>query len=403
MAALAQNIEAFDVEYFWQMLADRKDRIEAAPADPLPTTYKVNTLAKMLHPQRQSLKIEQITEHPGADAKTFRLVPDSELGYPHVAFFVSGQYLSFQLQIGESRVTRPYSINCDPVDSARGNYYTITVKRSPGGFVSNYILDNWKIGMPVVCSGPEGHFSFEMIRDAKHVLAIAGGSGITPFRSLSKAIASGMEDCYLTLLYGCRTEKEILFKEEFDALAAATDRFRVVYVLSDEEKEGYEHGFIGAELIQKYAPADIFSVFMCGPQAMYRFADKEVAKLGIPRKYVRHELFGTYTQPEKNADYPREAEGKSFSITVRMRDTETKLVCPANETLLSAMERAGINAPSKCRSGECGFCHSRLVSGEVYIPAETDGRRIADRKFGFIHPCSTFPVSDVVIDVPPAI
>lgn len=159
----------------------------------------------------------------------------------------------------------------------------------------------------------------------------------------------------------------------------------VWHVLSDEEIDGYEHGFIGADLIKKYAPADVFSVFMCGPQAMYRFADSEVAKLGIPRKYVRHELFGTYTEPEKNADYPVEAIGKTFNVKVIMRDVETDITCPANETLLSAMERSGIHAPSKCRSGECGFCHSRLVSGDVYIPTETDGRRIG-RVLGTVDP-----------------
>jgi ferredoxin len=64
------------------------------------------------------------------------------------------------------------------------------------------------------------------------------------------------------------------------------------------------------------------------------------------------------------------------------------------------MERAGIKAPSRCRSGECGWCRSRLLSGQVFIPEKTDGRRAADVQFGYIHPCSSFPASDVVLDVP---
>ena len=62
------------------------------------------------------------------------------------------------------------------------------------------------------------------------------------------------------------------------------------------------------------------------------------------------------------------------------------------------MEQAGIKAPSRCRSGQCGWCHSRLVSGEVFIPDEADGRREADKKFGWIHPCCTYPLSDIELD-----
>ncbi|HBH99517.1 MAG: 2Fe-2S iron-sulfur cluster-binding protein [Clostridia bacterium] len=60
----------------------------------------------------------------------------------------------------------------------------------------------------------------------------------------------------------------------------------------------------------------------------------------------------------------------------------------------------GIAAPSHCRSGECGWCHSRLVAGDVYMPTSVDGRREADKKFGYIHPCVTFPLSDLTMEVP---
>ena len=64
------------------------------------------------------------------------------------------------------------------------------------------------------------------------------------------------------------------------------------------------------------------------------------------------------------------------------------------------LERAGITAPSRCRSGECSWCRSKLVSGEVFVPEKTDGRRRADIEFGYIHPCASFPMSDIVLDVP---
>ena len=64
-------------------------------------------------------------------------------------------------------------------------------------------------------------------------------------------------------------------------------------------------------------------------------------------------------------------------------------------------EAAGIAAPAHCRSGECGWCHSKLVSGEIYAPKSVDGRREADLLYGYIHPCCSFPLSDLTIEVAP--
>ena len=246
-----------------------------------------------------------------------------------------------------------------------------------------------------------GVFTYEPLRDATTIVGLAGGSGITPFYSLAQAIAVGDEDISLVLLYGSRRKSEILFLKEFEAIEASCSKFKLVNVLSDEESDGCEKGFITSELIKKYAPYGEYSIFICGPQAMYSFVDKEIEKLALRRKFVRHELFGEYHNPERNADYPKEAATSSFKLTVEICGETTAIDCNANETLLSAMERQGIPAPANCRSGICGWCHSRLISGEVYVPREVDGRRLADLQYGYIHPCCSFPLSNICIDVPP--
>lgn len=162
------------------------------------------------------------------------------------------------------------------------------------------MLDRAKVGNRLTISGPLGEFVYLPVRDGKTVIGVAGGSGITPFHSFAKAIAEGDEDFRWILLYGSRTEKE-----------------------------GFEHGFVGADLIQKYAPEEDYSIFMCGPAGMYHFLDQEIAKLGIERKWVRHEL-----------------------------------------------------------------------QGEVHEPKKLEHRREADKDFNYIHPCCTFPLTDIVIDVP---
>ncbi len=387
-----------DPRAYMGLLFERRKVIDTTEPKSLPETYAVNEKARALHPAEQHLVISNVIQH-GSDAKSFELVQNAAKGNNTCAYFRAGQYLSVTLDIDGAKVAKPYSIRSGPQDALNGKYI-ITVKRSANGYASEFILNNWKIGTPVETSGPEGNFYYEPLRDAKHIVGIAGGSGITPFYSLACAIAGGIEECDLTLLYGSRTKDNILLKEEFSRLEAKFAQVRVIHVQSDEQADGYENGLITAELVKKYSPADDYSIFICGPQIMYEFVDKEIEKLELPRRRIRHELFGEYKNPEQEPDYPTDAIGKKFKLMVAVRGNKREITCAYNETMLVAIERAGIAAPCRCRSGDCGFCHSRLVSGNVYVPKVVDGRRLADFKFGYVHPCCTFPISDVEIDVP---
>ena len=385
---------------FTKMTPARNEIIDAAPARALPkaSSYLPNQIAAAMHPEVQHLKVTRIRVW-SPDTKSYFLVPDEEKGTDKLAYFSAGQYISLSMKIRDSFVTRPYSLASSPKEALAGEYM-ITVRRAAGGFVSDYILDNWQEGTKVTASAPLGEFTYEPLRDAKHIVGLAGGSGITPFRSLARAIADGDEDAELTLLYGSRTRADAVFAAEFEILAKSCPRFHYVNVLSDEEAPGYEHGFLSAELIKKYAPEGEYSVFLCGPKAMYDFLDKELPKLGLRRKFIRHELFGEVKDPSKEAGYPG-ADAERYQLTVRICGEEKVISCGAKETLLVAMEKGGIAAPSHCRSGVCGWCRSKLVSGNVFVPASVDGRREADLIYGFVHPCCTFPLSDIVLDVPP--
>ena len=385
---------------FTKMTPTRQAKIEAAPAKALPPTdsYKPNQIANALHPEVQYLKVSKIVEH-GTDAKSFYLEPNAEKGTTSLAWFSAGQYLSISLEIGNIKLSRPYSLASSPREALNG-HYMLTIKRVKDGLASNYILDNWAVGSEVTASEPLGVFTYEPLRDANTVIGIAGGSGITPFRSLAKAIADGDEDANLILLYGSRTLEDAIFQDEFKVLEKTCNKFKLVNVLSHEEIDECENGFITAELIKKYAPEVDYSSFLCGPQAMYDFVDKEIATLGLRRKFVRHELFGEYFNPSKEADYPSNV-APEFKVTVRIAGTEQTITASADTSLLRSLEANGIAAPAHCRSGECGWCHSRLVSGEVYTPKSVYGRREADFIYGYIHPCCAFPLSDVTIEVPP--
>ena len=379
---------------FLSMVSVRNKRIAAAPDSPPVSEYNANRLAKSLHPEAQYAKIARVDEH--RDAKSFTLVPDEARGTKSLAFFRASQYVSVGLNIGGAVLSKPYTIRSGPGSALGedGTSYVLTIKRTEPGYASKWILENWKEGDAVELSGPLGDFYYDRIRDAKTVVALAGGSGITPFFSMAEAIADGIEDFELTILYGSRTAEGMLLREELDAAAARSGgRVKVVHVLSDEEREGYEHGFLTAELVRKYAPEGDYSVFMCGPHAMYDYEERELQKLSLPRRRIRRELSGDCIMSE-----PAKVK---YKLTLDIHGYRRTIDCLANESLEWAIERAGIKAPTHCRSGECGWCHARLVSGEVFVPERADGRRGADLKFGWLHPCASFPRSDVELEIFP--
>lgn len=402
---MASPIKSLQMKPFLSVLSNRQKQFDAAPQAALPPADSARALAKALHPKRQYLTVAAVTER-APDCKSFTLVPDPARGTEALAYFAAGKYLTVFETIGGMPVNRAYSISSAPKAALAGSY-ELTIKHVDGGLMSNYILQNWTVGTPVEVSAPSGQFEYQPLRDAPTVIGLAGGSGITPFVALANAIADGDEDCDLVLLYGSRDPKSILFKEELDAVQARTDRVRVVHVLSDLGRKklpaGMEKGFLTAELIRKYAPTDApYSVFLCGPQQMYAFLEKELASLELPRKYIRRETFGEVHDPASLPEYPADVP-ETVEITVTVQDVTKTFTASTADTVMQALEKNGVAVPARCRSGECGFCHSHLLSGEVYVPKALDYRRLADHQYGCIHPCCAFPLTDLVLSVPAAI
>lgn len=368
-----------DLLRFKKMVPKRREKLAEGSSAPLPKTYRVNETAKILHPGYQSAKLTRIEQNT-ADTKTYTFETE------RLFYFRAGQYVTLGCKVGESEVSRPYAISSAP-KAALGRRVSLTVKKC--GFFSGYLFDEAKVGDVFTLGDPSGDFCHEPVKDAEQLVGLAGGSGVTPFYSMAQAIADGTMDCALTLFYGAKTEAELIFKKELDALVS--EKFKVVYVLSDEEKAGYEHGFIGADLIKKYVSGD-FTAMLCGPAAMYAFADKELASLGLPLRRIKKEA---------NCVGVRDVPPQTYTLTVHIGFDTYTVPADARETVLTALERAGLKVPAKCRAGGCGFCHSKLVSGSFSV-AGADKRRIADKKFGYIHPCCSYPDSDMELIVPKA-
>lgn len=389
-----------DLLAFRGLVPGRKRRMASAPAT-AHATDPINELARRLHPRHQHLVVASVTDETRT-TKTFRLVPDPESDTRELAYFRPGQYLSLKVEVDGVSVTRPYSISSSPLEAiGTGGFYDITVRSKAGGFLTASMWQDWKAGTKVRSSGPCGFFYHEPLRDSGRIVALAGGSGITPFRSMARAIVQEEMDAQMVLLYGSSDEDDIVFERELAELAReAPDRLRVVHVLSCENpsRPDCERGFLTADLIRKYAGNDC-SFFVCGPPVMYEFVDRQLAALGVPRRRIRREVFGESQDVTRLAGYPVEVAGRTFRLKVHVGETAVEATAKAGETVLVAMERANVMPPSECRSGECGFCRTLVLDGKVYVRAEGDGRRAADKRSGYIHPCASYPLTDLEVAI----
>ena len=356
----------------------------------------IGEAAREWHPGPLDLVVDQIRE-ASPTAKTIRFVRADGKKLPP---FYAGQYMVLNFQIGKSLVSRPYSISSAPWQARSDEPFAeITVRRSRGdGFICDYINEELKVGDHLTGTMGCGQFYYEPLRDAYHAVALAGGTGITPFVSMARQIAAGLLDMDLTILYGSVSSKDIILKDELEPLQG--EHVHIVHVLSGDEPdwEG-EKGFLSADLIRKYSAEDT-TYFICGPQVMYTFLREELKKLDIPARRVRFEVFGQAKDITSFPGYPQELKDRTFLITV-VRGIQVDVIpARSTESIATALERAGIRIETGCRSGECGLCRTKVLSGNYFICPEGDGRRAADKDFHYVHACSAYPTGDMEIKIP---
>lgn len=385
-----------DIKKFVNIPSYRKGVIEEAPEEPVTSNFAVNSVANFLHPTTQYLKVIRVADI-SKDVRAYVLGPDTARGTAKLAYFRPGQYISITLNIGSAIVTRPYTICSSPARSV-DDEYVIIVKRKPNGFAGEYIFSTWTKGTQVTASAPIGTFYYQKLRDSRNIVAICDNTGVSPFLSMAEAVCDGTLDIDLTLLYSARKKNEMIMSERLSELSRQCEKFRVVYILSDERVEKCERGFVTKALIEKYALSSKYSIFVCGSTALYNRTTPQIAELKLEKKYIRFGLSGQISAPALLPDFPEEAVGKTYICKVIKNGEHIATVpCSTEESLLVALEREGIPSPSACRSGECGFCRAKLIKGHVFIPNGIDYRRLADSSHGIIHPCCSYPMSNLTL------
>ena len=373
----------------------RRKSIESASAIPDPHDF-VREVADALHPDPMDLRVTEIRE-ASPTSRIFRMVPVSA----KLPVFQAGQYLSFRLKLGGSELTRPYTISSAPCDALGENgYVEITIRRNRPYLVPDYFFEHVQVGTVLRTDLPYGTFYYEPLRDSKNLVALAGGSGITPFYSMAREIAYGkMKGVHLTILYGSVHHSDIVLGEELAKLERDCPDVKVVHILSGDESWQGEKGFLTKELIAKYMGEDPTLMF-CGPLPMFNLVRQAATDLGITCRRFRHDVVGQPADPTKLPGYPAGNKDKVWKMTVRRGIAEDVIDARGDEPVAVALERAGIAIDTHCRNGECGFCRSHLLEGEIFVSPIGDGRRQMDKEMGWFHACSSWPLSDLKIKIP---
>ncbi|HEX6337850.1 MAG TPA: 1,2-phenylacetyl-CoA epoxidase subunit PaaE [Jiangellaceae bacterium] len=336
-------------------------------------------------------EVERLTDD--AVAVTFD-VPD-ELADDYR--FAPGQHVNVALPDGDG-TRRSYSICAAPSEGR----LRIAVKRIPGGEFSAYALEGLEPGAELDVMTPAGRFTPVLDPvNAKHYVAIAAGSGITPVYSIIAAVLETEPHSQVTLLYGNRSSRSVMFLEELaDLKDRYLDRFRVVHVLSREAMDvELTSGRIDSDRLGRFLdsvlpPESVDDWFLCGPYAMVSELRELLLERGADAAHVHSELFHVGDAPPAREVVEPPVEGSTVSVVFDGRQSTVTIDDP-DETVLEAVLQVRNDAPYACKGGVCGTCRAKVLAGAVTMERNyaLEDDEVAD---GYVLTCQSHPTTPEV-------
>jgi ferredoxin-NADP reductase/DMSO/TMAO reductase YedYZ heme-binding membrane subunit len=342
-----------------------------------------------------TLKIARIFQET-PDVKTFRFVaPEGgPLPFEHTA----GQYINLKLTIDGKRVNRSYTIASSPTRSA---YCEISVKRAANGYGSKHLHDTWQEGQLVQVSAPAGKFFFAG-HEADKIVLIAGGIGITPMMSVVRSLTDRGWAGQMYLVFSVRKKDDIVFAHEIMDLQERHKNLHVLITLTNETDSAWTgaRGQITKELLAEFIPDFKHGpVMLCGPDPMMTAMRALVGAMGVPDAEIHQEAFISTPPVEITPDMKDAEEALPDGVVPSLSFQKSGINAeqPSEQSVLEVAEEAGVAIPFECRSGICGQCKTRLVSGKVRMEVQ-DALTQQDRAKGLILACQAHATRDCVID-----
>ena len=376
------SLGVFDEQKFKKLATSRDGWLKKGEDMIISPETKTTKLAKELLPQMITVSVKKVLKETD-NAKTIVLNEHNNKPLPP---FKPGQKVAIIINIDGNFYSRNFILSGSTL-KVKDSEYRITVFEEKEDFVIDYVFNKLKIGEKFSISAPYGDFYYNPIRDEKNLMMIVSGKGIAAAYAMAQAVAESVYKINLTIFYSEKKDADLVYKKELTKLAEK-DNIRVGFVLSEESKEDTLDGFVSLALIKKELKPDETSIFINGGEGLLKYLEKEIKPLNLPKKYIRYDSFLPVCNIKRVAKY---------NLSIYIGNEKYIVPCFNNKTILQAIEESGIYIPSKCHDGSCGLCRSELVMGEVKIV--NDKRVNADKKYNFIHPCSTYPLSDVEIIV----
>jgi len=328
--------------------------------------------------------------------------------------FRPGQYLTFSLKTpddvagasgGSPTITRCYSLSDRP-DTAG---YRITIKRAlaptdrpdlPPGLSSGYFHDRVHEGDVLQVKAPSGRFFIDLDASVPAVF-IAGGIGITPMMSMLGWCLVEQPDRLVHLYFGVRNSKDQAFKRVLEGLAAAHSNFKLNVGYSkpgadDVLDRDYQHaGFINLAWLRSTLPHGRHQFYVCGPPPMMQSLVPALREWGVQADDIHFEAFGPASVRPIGPLSNEPAVASAAALDVRCsRSGRTLAWSGQDANLLDFAERHGLAVDSGCRTGSCGTCQTRLLSGVVSYADKPD----YDIPDGHCLLCIGRPQSALVLD-----
>lgn len=287
---------------------------------------------------KTTLKVADIIEETH-DCKTFRLVGHEPLLFS----YKPGQFITFILNIDGQEVRRAYSMSSSP---SRPHLLEVTIKRVPGGLVSNWFCDHVKLGDVLTIKGPTGKFTCFNYPSNK-MLFIGAGCGITPILSMSRWIVDTASNVNVKLLASFKSPPDIIFRKELEMLSTRSRDFHVgVTVTSGWHSTEFWTGFTGRvneHMLNMFVP-DIHErdIFLCGPEPFADNVKKLLRDINHDISRFHTESYGSGRSAQESGDVNKTLHLKGPLHKVTFTKSRKTVDTDENITLLELAEAHGI-------------------------------------------------------------
>ncbi|WP_110970546.1 ferredoxin--NADP reductase [Pseudomonas huaxiensis] len=293
-----------------------------------------------------------------------------------------GQFLTLRVPFEGGWLPRCYSLSSTPL---LDEPLRVTVKRVREGRASNWLCEELQEGQTLDVLPPAGVFVPRSLDT--DLLLFGGGSGVTPVLSiLRSALLAGTGR--ILLIYANRDEQSVIFRDELRFLANAhPQRLQIVHWL--DSIQGVPATAQLAELARPFIDAQ---AFICGPAPFMDAAVAALKSLGMPNGRVHVERFVSLPGEGEALPVVVSEAAVAAQVAVRLDGEDYTVPCGSGETVLDAMQRAGLNPPSACRVGGCASCMCTLESGAVDL-LHNDALDQDELAEGWILACQAVPTT----------